>query len=74
MDDVSLERGVVTFRPNAWRRLKTATSHRSVPLWPQLREILKAYFPRREREGGTLTTYVTTRLARTLDAVSRCRT
>lgn len=39
---------------NAWRRLKTATSHRSVPLWPQLREALKAYFPRREREGGTL--------------------
>ncbi len=54
VDDVSLERGVVTFRPNAWRRLKTATSHRSVPLWPQLREILKAYFPRREREGGAL--------------------
>ena len=54
VDDVSLERGVVTFRPNDWRRLKTATSHRSVPLWPQLREILKAYFPRREREGGTL--------------------
>jgi integrase len=54
VDDVSLERGVVTFRPNAWRRLKTATSHRSVPLWPQLREILRAYFPRREREGGAL--------------------
>jgi integrase len=43
LDDVSLDRGVVTFRPNAWRRLKTATSHRSVPLWPQLREALERY-------------------------------
>ncbi|HYS61967.1 MAG TPA: site-specific integrase, partial [Gemmatimonadales bacterium] len=43
VDDVSLDRGVVTFRPNAWRRLKTATSHRSVPLWPQLRTILEHY-------------------------------
>jgi len=43
VDDVSLDRGVVTFRPNAWRRLKTPTSHRSVPLWPQLREILQRY-------------------------------
>jgi integrase len=43
VDDVSLDRGVVTFRPNKWRRLKTATSHRSVPLWPQLREALERY-------------------------------
>ncbi len=43
MDDVSLDRGVVTFRPNKWRRLKTAASHRSVPLWPQLREALERY-------------------------------
>ena len=43
VDDVSLDRGIVTFRPNKWRRLKTATSHRSVPLWPQLREILQRY-------------------------------
>lgn len=43
VDDVSLDRGVVTFRPNAWRRLKTTTSHRSVPLWPQLREALERY-------------------------------
>jgi integrase len=55
VDDVSLKRGVVTFRPNAWRRLKTATSHRSVPLWPQLAAILKTYFPVREQMGpGTL--------------------
>jgi len=43
VDDVNRDRGVVTFRPNAWRRLKTPTSHRSVPLWPQLREILDEY-------------------------------
>ncbi len=55
IDDVSLARGVVTFRPNAWRRLKTATSHRSVPLMPQLKAILRAYFPVREQAGeGTL--------------------
>src|SRR5213594_1286611 len=47
VDDVSLDRGVVTFRPNAWRRLKTATSHRSVPLWPQLRAILERYLAER---------------------------
>src|SRR5207302_1593240 len=29
--------------PNSWRRLKTATSFRSVPLWPQLEAILRAY-------------------------------
>jgi integrase len=43
---------VVTFRPNAWRRLKTGTSHRSVPLWPQLREILERYLA--ERPPGQL--------------------
>jgi integrase len=42
-DDVSLDRGVVTFRPNQWRRLKTVSSHRSVPLRPQLREALERY-------------------------------
>src|SRR5207245_2061749 len=45
--DVSLDRGVVTFRPNSWRRLKTSTSHRSVPLWPQLRKILEQYLATR---------------------------
>ena len=55
VDDVSLERGTVTFRPNRWRRLKTKTSHRTVPLWPQLKQILRAYFPMREQMGpGTL--------------------
>lgn len=42
-DDVSFDRRAVTFRPNRWRRLKTRTSWRTVPLWPQLEEILRAY-------------------------------
>jgi integrase len=40
--DVSTDRRTVTFRPNTWRRLKTATSFRTVPLWPQLGQILGA--------------------------------
>jgi integrase len=45
--DVSLDRGVVTFRPNMWRRLKNDGSLRSVPLWPQLRAILERYLTER---------------------------
>jgi integrase len=41
--DVNFERMTVTFRPNEWRRLKTRTSHRTVPLWPQLATILRAH-------------------------------
>lgn len=41
--DVSFDRKTTTFRPNQWRRLKTATSLRAVPLWPQLEAILRAY-------------------------------
>jgi integrase len=53
LDDVSFDRSVIAFRPNAWRRLKTRTSHRVVPLWPQLSEILRPYVfgPRLERGG-----------------------
>jgi len=43
VEDVSLDRNTVTFRPNTWRRLKTKKSHRVVPLWAQLREILERY-------------------------------
>jgi integrase len=43
VEDVSFDRKTITFRPNQWRRLKTATSHRSVPLWPQLEESLREY-------------------------------
>lgn len=41
--DVSLDRRTVTFRPNSWRRLKTANSLRVVPLWPQLEAILRPH-------------------------------
>lgn len=43
VDDISFDRQTVTFRPNEWRRLKTLTSARVVPLWPQLAEILRPF-------------------------------
>jgi len=43
VEDVSFDRKSITFRPNEWRRLKTETSHRTVPMWPQLEEILREY-------------------------------
>lgn len=54
LDDVNLDREQVTFRPNDWRRLKTLTSHRSVPLWPQLKEILRPWLAQRKLAGGRL--------------------
>ncbi len=41
VDDVSFDRSLVRFRPNAHRGLKAQTSVRAVPLWPQLRDILQ---------------------------------
>lgn len=53
--DVSFDRRTVTFRVNAHRRLKTGTSHRSVPMWPQLETILRAHvFERDEPHPGGL--------------------
>lgn len=52
VDDVSFRLDKVYFRPNEFRRLKTRGSKRSVPLWPQLREVLEAYLLERERTGG----------------------
>lgn len=43
LEDLSFDRKLITFRPNRWRRLKSRTSHRSVPMWPQLEEILREY-------------------------------
>lgn len=43
VEDVSFDRKLVRFRPNAHRGLKTSTSRRVVPLWPQLEEILRAW-------------------------------
>jgi hypothetical protein len=55
LDDVSLDRRTVTFRPNTWRRLKTPGSHRVVRLWPQLAGILGPYIAwRTVQRGGRL--------------------
>lgn len=43
VEDVSFDRDLIRFRPNAHRGLKTSTSHRTVPIWPQLREILQRW-------------------------------
>jgi integrase len=43
VDDISFDRRTITFRPNEFRRLKTSTSHRTVPLWPQLEEVLREH-------------------------------
>jgi integrase len=52
--DVNFDRKTVTFRPNKWRRLKTDTSHRTVPLWPQLEVILRDYLRASGRVEGFL--------------------
>ena len=56
LDDVSFDRQTITVRPHPHRRLKTRTSWRVVPLFPQLAEILRAYVfgPRLDRGGRLL--------------------
>jgi len=54
LDDVSLDRRTITFRPNRWRRLKTPGSHRVVPLHPQVEEILREYLRGPDRPTGEL--------------------
>lgn len=43
--DVDFDAGLIRYRPNGWYRLKGKPRHaeRTVPLWPQLREILTTY-------------------------------
>ena len=43
VEDVSFDRALIHFRPNEHRGLKTKTSVRLVPLWPQLRDILQEW-------------------------------
>jgi integrase len=45
--DINFERRTVTFRPSPWRRLKTDGAARTVALYPQLEEILRAYLSER---------------------------
>lgn len=43
VEDVVFTAKTVRFQPNEWRRLKTKTAPRRVPLWPQLETILAEY-------------------------------
>lgn len=43
VEDISFDHAEIEFRPNQHRGLKTRTSHRTVPLWPQLKEILQQW-------------------------------
>jgi integrase len=52
VDDLNLKHRKVYLQPNKWRRLKTRKSKRTIPLWPQLEEILREYLLERERTGG----------------------
>ena len=54
VSDLSFERRTITFRPHEHRRLKTRTSHRTVPLHPQLHEILEIYRRSYQRFEGLL--------------------
>ena len=53
VEDVSFDRGMIRFRPNAHRTLKTQTSVRTVSVWPQLREILQRWMYGRETPRTT---------------------
>lgn len=54
VEDVSFDRRTIRFRPNPWRRQKTATSPRSLPLWPQLEAILRPYVFNTDRAPSRL--------------------
>ncbi|MBI4538932.1 MAG: tyrosine-type recombinase/integrase [Gemmatimonadetes bacterium] len=74
-EDVSFDRGTITFRPHPHRRLKTRTSHRVVPLFPQLRTVLQEHIFGAGRVSGLLFpspagTGMVTDLRKALDAVA----
>lgn len=49
-----LDEGVIHFRPNSHKKfMKTKPSTRTVPLWPQLRDVLLPYIERRRKAGAT---------------------
>lgn len=52
--DVSFNSSIVRIRTNKWRGLKNKPSARTVPLWPQLHEVLAAYLVRRPIGGRLL--------------------
>ncbi len=77
VSDISFDRRTVTFRPNGWRRLKTLTSARVVPLWPQLEQILRPFIFSRPPTTLLFPSFVTEREAmltdwrKTLDRVAQ---
>ena len=52
--DIDFDNEQVHIRPNVWRNLKRARHKRTVPLWPQLRGILKPYIAGLGRDTGLL--------------------
>ncbi len=48
--DIDFDLRTVTIRPNRWRSLKREWSERTIPLWPQLDEILGQYRDSRKTE------------------------
>ncbi len=67
MEDIAFDRRTVTFRPNAWRRLKTLSSARVVPLWPQLEEILRPFIFSRPPTTLLFPSFITEREAMLTD-------
>ena len=67
VSDVSFDRRTVTIRPNAWRRLKTLTSARVIPLWPQLEEILRPFIFSRPPAALLFPSFITEREAMLTD-------
>ena len=52
VDDLSLKHRTISIRPNSWRRLKTGSSERTTPLWPQLEGVIRKYLMQCEQDGG----------------------
>jgi integrase len=52
--DVDFNAETVSIRPNAWRPLKRGWSERTIPLWPQLQEILGEYLETTPPKGQLL--------------------
>ena len=48
VDDVDMKRGTVRFHRNEFRGLKSKWSRRTVPLWPQLRDVMERYLQERQ--------------------------
>lgn len=76
VEDVDFDRGVLRVRENQHRRVKTDGSERTIPLWPQLRSILRDYLFGREEpledllfpgsDGGMITD-----MRKSLDAIGK---